>query len=101
MPGHPIECRLRALHCSQLAETAATTELRQPFIDLAETWKRLAAELESDQALLRTLGELEFSQQPSEPYEALPLALGLGSWAAWRDIHSERALSELYRKRAG
>jgi hypothetical protein len=52
--------------------------VRQTFVALAETWTRLAAELESDQALLRTLSELGFS----EPYDALPLALKLRSWAA-------------------
>jgi hypothetical protein len=52
--------------------------MRQSFNDLAETWTRLAAELESDQALLQAISELEFS----EPYEALPLALKLRSWAA-------------------
>jgi len=49
---------------------------------LAETWKGLAAELDSDQALLQAMSELEPSSQPSEPYEALPLALKLRSWAA-------------------
>ena len=52
--------------------------MRAVFTALAETWTRLAAELDSDQALLRTISELEFS----EPYEALPLALKLRSWAA-------------------
>jgi hypothetical protein len=37
---------------------------------------RLAAEQESDEALLRAISELEFSK----PYEALPLALKLHSW---------------------
>jgi hypothetical protein len=78
MPGSPIECRLQAFRCSQLVETAATPESRRTLIALAETWRRLAAELESDQALVQTLSKLEFS----EPYEALPVALGLRSWAA-------------------
>jgi hypothetical protein len=97
MPGNPIECHLHSLHCSELAESAATIELRQKFTDLAETWKQLAAELRSDQAL-RAIGELEFTQQACEPYETLPLALGLRSLGAWSAIHSERALSELYPK---
>jgi hypothetical protein len=50
-------------------------------------WRELAAELETDQALLDTLTELDFSPQPaepqpSEPYEALPYALHLRSRAA-------------------
>jgi hypothetical protein len=46
---------------------------RQNFVALAETWTKLAAELEADQALLHALFELEFS----EPYDAVPLALNL------------------------
>jgi hypothetical protein len=40
---------------------------------MALTWKQLAAETEADDALLRVFSEMEFG----EPYEALPLALGL------------------------
>ena len=92
MPGDPHECRLNADRCSELAKTAATPELRQAFIAAAEVWRELAAELETDQALLDTLTELDFSPQPaepqpsepqpSEPYEALPYALHLRSRAA-------------------
>lgn len=83
MPGNPIECRLHGLRCVQLAESAATPESRREFLDLAETWKGLAAELESDQVFLQAMSELESSlHQPMEPYEDLPVALGLRSWAA-------------------
>ena len=82
MPGNPTECRLHALRCSQLAKAAAPLESRRALLALAGMWKGLAAELESDQVFLQTISELEFSSQPSEPYEALPVALGLRSWAA-------------------
>jgi hypothetical protein len=82
MPGNLTECNTHALHCAQLAETAATPEARRALIALAETWQRLAAELESDQAFLQAMSELELSSQPCEPYEVLPVALGLRSWAA-------------------
>ena len=82
MPGDPHECRLNADRCSELVKTAATPELRRTFIALAETWKELAAELESDQAFLQAMSELELSSQPGEPYEALLSALKLRSWAA-------------------
>ena len=72
------ECRLNAARCLELAETATTPELRR----LAAIWKELAAELESDQALLKVLAELDLSPQPCEPYEALPYAMKLHSWAA-------------------
>ena len=78
MPGDPQECRFNAVRCLRLAKRARRPEVRQTFVALAETWTRLAAESESDQALLRTISELEFS----EPYDALPLALKLRSWAA-------------------
>jgi hypothetical protein len=50
--------------------------MRETFTALADTWTRLAAEHESDEALLRAISELQLS----EPYEALPLALKLRSW---------------------
>ena len=78
MPGNPEQCRLNAARCLKLAKRARRPEMRETFTALADTWTRLAAEHESDEALLRTISELEFS----EPYEALPLALNLRSWPA-------------------
>lgn len=37
MPGDPQECRQHARNCEQLAEHAATPEMRQSFLDLAKT----------------------------------------------------------------
>ncbi len=73
MPGDPNECRLNAALHLRLANRASTPEIRQSFAILAETWTRLAAELESEQALLNTLSELEFDQ----PNYVLPVALRL------------------------
>ena len=78
MPGNPEQCRLNAARCLKLAKRARRPEMREKFTALAVTWTRLAAEHESDEALLRTISELEFS----EPYEALPQALKLRSWPA-------------------
>ena len=78
MPGNAEQCRLNAARCLKLAKRARRPEMRETFTALADTWTRLAAEHESDEALLRTISELEFS----EPYEALPLALKLRSWPA-------------------
>ena len=78
MPGNPGQCHLNATRCLGLAKRARRPEMRDTFTALAETWTRLAAELESDEALLRTLSDLEFS----EPYYAVPEALKLRSWAA-------------------
>jgi len=78
MPGNPEQSRLNAARCLKLAKRARRPEMRETFTALAVTWTRLAAEHESDEALLRTISGLEFS----EPYEALPLALKLRSWPA-------------------
>jgi hypothetical protein len=47
--------------------------LRRSFITLANLWKELAAELESDQAFLNAMSEFEFSPQACEPYEVFAL----------------------------
>jgi hypothetical protein len=73
MPGDPRQCRLNAKRCLALAERARRPEARQTLTALAETWTRLASELESDEVLLCTIVELEFR----EPYEVLPRALKL------------------------
>ena len=70
MPAY--QCRLNAKRCLALASRAKRPEARQNFTALAETWARLAAQLEADEALLTTLLRLE----PSE-YDALPRALRL------------------------
>jgi hypothetical protein len=76
MPGNPEQCRLNAARCLKLAKRARRPEMRESLTALADTWTRLAAEHESDEALLRAISELQFSK----PYEALPLALNLRSW---------------------
>jgi hypothetical protein len=73
MPGDPEQCRLNAARCLKLSERAKNPARRQSLLALAETWAKLAAENESDEALLRTLSELEFD----EPFYALPDALSL------------------------
>ena len=73
MPGNPDECRLNAERYAELARTGVPAEC-PALLALAETWKRLAAEFESDEMLLQALAELHFG---SEPYEALLLALNI------------------------
>jgi len=73
MPGNPKECRQHAAKCRELASAAPNQEAREAFIDLAETWEGLAAELEGALAFLATLEELEKSERavtaalPGEP----------------------------------
>jgi hypothetical protein len=78
MPGDPYQCRLHAERSLVLAERAWRPQVRQAFTELAETWNKLAAETESDQALFRAISEMDLG----EPCEALPIALKLRSWAA-------------------
>ena len=54
--------------CLALSERAWKPEARQAFIELAATWRKLAAETESDEALFRAICEMDLD----EPYEALP-----------------------------
>src|SRR5262245_61639060 len=73
MAGDPDKCRLNAMRCLRLAERARKQKVRERFAQLAEIWKRLAAESESDQALLSALSEMDWG----EPYDSLLLALNL------------------------
>jgi hypothetical protein len=57
----------------RLSERAKDPARRQRLAALAEMWKKLAAELECDQALLNALSEIQFD----EPIYALPEALNL------------------------
>jgi hypothetical protein len=59
MPGDPKECRQHALNCMLLAKEATTVQSKQTFHHLAQSWTRLAAELENAQALLNALDGVE------------------------------------------
>jgi hypothetical protein len=54
MPGDPKECRQHALTCARLAQTSASPQARERFASLANTWLRLAEDLERTFALLET-----------------------------------------------
>jgi hypothetical protein len=73
MPGDPEQCRLNAVRCLKLSQRAKDPTRRHILAALAETWRKLAAELESDQRLLNALSELEFG----EAFYAVPEALNL------------------------
>jgi hypothetical protein len=78
MSGDPSECRQHAADYARLAETAAP-DLRLELTALADTWKRIAAEIESDHAFLGVLTaiQVEANSTGCEPYKVLPIALGL------------------------
>ena len=71
MPGDPKECRQRALNCLLLAKEATTEQAKQRFLELAQAWTKLAAELEDTEALLKTLGEIDLKDVP-EPEDLPP-----------------------------
>ena len=56
MPGDPKECREHAKHCQEMADTAQSQFQRVHFEHLAQTWTRLANDLERGKALLEHWG---------------------------------------------
>ena len=70
MPGDPKECRQHALNCILLAKEATNVQSRQTFYNLAQSWSRLAAELEDAHNFLTAMHELEFKNTKENAYEA-------------------------------
>ena len=67
MPGDPKQCREQARCCLQHAATAASPMVRDNFLSLAESWSRLARELEASKRFLEALGEEFPAEQPGPP----------------------------------
>jgi hypothetical protein len=59
VPGDPKECRERALRCAKLAAEARTPQIRDSILDIAQTWSRLADELEQTQRLIDALDDID------------------------------------------
>ena len=76
MPGDPKECREYARNCQRLAATAPTDEVRESFASMAQTWLRLANELEATHALLKAYArpELDVSIPAIEPSQRRDLS---------------------------
>ena len=55
----PKECRKHARNCLRIAEASPNAEITRTFVDLAHSWTRLALELESAQALLVAVEDME------------------------------------------
>ena len=66
MPGDPNECREHAATCRQLADGANCDSARVAFLNLADTWERLAGELESVQLFLMAMAAIA-PTRPSDP----------------------------------
>jgi hypothetical protein len=75
MPGDPQGCRFHAARCLKRARRTKNSEAAKNLAAMAETWKMLAAQIESDQRLLHAIYEMKFP----EPYETLPFLLNLRS----------------------
>jgi hypothetical protein len=54
MPGDPSECREHANNCLRMASEARTRHGKETFLKLADSWLRLAAELDAAKALIDT-----------------------------------------------
>ena len=52
MSGDPKECRLNAMRCAELANSAKTPELKQTLLDISQMWVKLAIEMEQSYALI-------------------------------------------------
>jgi hypothetical protein len=55
MRGDPNQCREQAAECGAPRERRHNPASRDDFIELANVWLKLAAQLESDRALLDML----------------------------------------------
>jgi hypothetical protein len=55
MPGDPKECGKQAENCLRLAKIAQTSELATQFERLAQSWLRVADDLEKAEAYLMNL----------------------------------------------
>ena len=65
MPGDPRECRQHALKCVRLAQTSPSPSKRAQFANLAQTWIRLADDLERSLALIDALEDETEPQRQS------------------------------------
>ncbi len=56
MPGDPKECREHAKRCQELADASPSPLAKARFAELAQTWLRLAHDLEHAKALVEHWG---------------------------------------------
>jgi len=52
MSGDPKQCRLYAIRCAELANTAKAKQLKDSLLELSLNWVRLAESLEMTHSLL-------------------------------------------------
>jgi hypothetical protein len=56
VPGDPKECREHAKHCLELAAQAPSPLAKAQFESLAQTWARLAVDIDRTKVLLEQWG---------------------------------------------
>ena len=66
MSNHSEACRAHALHCFEVASNTHTPEDRREFLSFAESWQRLAAEIEQNERLIGLIEELTENIVPKE-----------------------------------
>jgi len=65
MPGNPKDCRENAKCCLEHAAAASSPLVKDNFLRLAQSWSRLARELEASKRFLDALGEDFPIERPS------------------------------------
>ena len=71
MQAHPAdECRANALHCVEVAQQAHTLDDRSDFLAFAETWYKLADEIEYSHRLVAFIDGLGVNEPVKEKTES-------------------------------
>jgi hypothetical protein len=65
MSDDPNECREYARLCGEQARNAASPEARKHFIELQQSWLRLATQIEYDRAMLELIEGLGEERPPT------------------------------------
>ena len=80
MRAHPAdECRANALHCVEVAQQAHTLDDRSNFLAFAETWYKLANEIDYSDRLVAFIDGLGVGEPPLEKTEAEEIESGVRS----------------------
>ena len=73
------ECRANALHCVDVAEHTSTADYRSEFFSFAETWYRLADEIDYCERLISFIDAVATSVPMKEDPEWAELESGVNS----------------------
>jgi hypothetical protein len=67
MPGDPTECRENAACCREMAARAPSAAARETFHNLADSWERLALQLENAQVFVSLMRATEAKRDFAPP----------------------------------